>query len=176
MRLATKCILFFGSLEKRGCEYSKERERNGSHAASVTSRWESFGGFKCFVRTWAGTGWHGEDNQQDGRPGHRALMGRRSVEVQGPRLSFTFKATGLFRDVDTKIAAAELSGQVFDLKKPEDFGGNYQKVEAQTSESGSASRATMKNQNGVVVNLMSTIEGRKFNLAREGMEIELKKP
>jgi hypothetical protein len=32
----------------------------------------------------------------------------------------------------------------------------------------------MKNQNGVVVNLMSTIEGRKFNLAREGMEIELK--
>src|ERR1700752_4448511 len=38
---------------------------------------------------------------------------------------FTFQASGLFRDVDTKIAAAELSGQVFDLKKHEDFGGNY---------------------------------------------------
>ena len=98
------------------------------------------------------------------------------LTYKGRDYPFTFQATGLFRDVDTKIAAVELSGQVFDLKKPEDFGGNYQKVEAQTSESGSASRATMKNQNGVVVNLMSTIEGRKFNLAREGMEIELKKP
>ena len=98
------------------------------------------------------------------------------LTYKGRDYPFTFQATGLFRDVDTKIAAAELSGQVFDLKKTEDFGGNYQKVEAQTSESGSASRATMKNQNGVVVNLMSTVEGRKFNLAREGMEIELKKP
>ena len=97
------------------------------------------------------------------------------LTYKGRDYPFTFQATGLFRDVDTKIAAAELSGQVFDLKKPEDFGGNYRKVEAQTSESGSASRATMKNQNGVVVNLMSTVEGRKFNLAREGMEIELKK-
>jgi hypothetical protein len=51
------------------------------------------------------------------------------------------------RGIDTKIAAAELSGQVFGLKKPEDFGGNYQKIEMQTSVSGSASRATMKNQN-----------------------------
>lgn len=96
------------------------------------------------------------------------------LTYKGRDYPFTFNATGLFRDVDTEIAAAELSGQVFDLKKPEDFGGKYQKVEAQTTESGSASRATMKNQNGVVVNLMSTIEGRKFNLAREGMDIELK--
>ncbi len=97
------------------------------------------------------------------------------LTYKGRDYPFTFQATGLFRDVDTKIAAAELSGQVFDLKKTEDFGGNYQKVEAQTSESGSASRTTMKNQNGVVVNLMSTVEGRKFTLAREGMDIELKK-
>ena len=97
------------------------------------------------------------------------------LTYKGRDYPFTFQATGLFRDVDTKIAAAELSGQVFDLKKPEDFGGNYQKVEAQTSESGSASRATMKNQNGLVVSLMSTVEGRKFTLAREGMDIELKK-
>src|SRR5258705_3008346 len=97
------------------------------------------------------------------------------LTYKGRDYPFTFQATGLFRDVDTKIAAVELSGQVFDLKKPEDFGGNYQKVEAQTSESGSASRATMKNQNGVVVNLMSTVEGRKFTLARQGMDIEFKK-
>ena len=107
-------------------------------------------------------------------PGIGLSWGEGVLTYKGQDYPFTFKATGLFRDVDTKMAAAELSGQVFNLKKPEDFGGNYQKVETQTSESGSESRATMKNQNGVVVNLMSTIEGRKFNLAREGMEIELK--
>jgi len=175
MRLATKCILFFGSLEKRGCEYSKERERNGSHAASVTSRWESFGGFKCFVATLSPhipAPTHGQ--VPDGTlkitsrmvaPGIGLSWGEGVLTYNGRDYPFTFKATGLFRDVDTKIAAAELSGQVFDLKKPEDFGGNYQKVEMQTSESGSTSRATMKNQNGVVVNLASTINGRKFNLA-----------
>jgi hypothetical protein len=108
-------------------------------------------------------------------PGIGLSWGEGVLTYKGLDYPFTFKATGLFRDVDTGIAAAELSGQVFYLKRPEDFGGNYQKVEAQTSESGSASRATMKNQNGVVVNLMSTIAGRKFNLAREGMDIELKK-
>jgi hypothetical protein len=108
-------------------------------------------------------------------PGIGLSWGEGVLRYKGQDYPFTFKATGLFRDVDTKMAAAELSGQVFDLKKPEDFGGNYQKVETQTSESGSMSRATMKNQNGVVVNLMSMIEGRKFTLAREGMDIELKK-
>ena len=107
-------------------------------------------------------------------PGTGLSWGEGVLTYKGRDYPFTFKAAGLFRDVDTKIAAAELSGQVFDLKNPEDFAGNYQKVETQTSESGSTSRATMKNQNGVVVNLTSMIEGRKFNLAREGMEIELK--
>ena len=109
-------------------------------------------------------------------PGIGLSWGEGVLSYKGRDYPFTFKATGLFRDVDTGIAAAELSGQVFDLKRPEDFGGNYQKVETQASESGSASRATMKNQNGVTVNLVSTIAGRKFNLAREGMDIEFKKP
>lgn len=107
-------------------------------------------------------------------PGVGLSWGEGVLTYKGRDYPFTFKATGLFRDVDTKIAAAELSGQVFDLKKPEDFGGNYQKVEMRTSESDSTNRATMKNRNGVVVSLTSMIEGRKFNLAREGMEIELK--
>ena len=109
-------------------------------------------------------------------PGIGLSWGEGVLSYKGRDYPFTFKATGLFRDVDAGIAAAELSGQVFDLKRPEDFGGNYQKVETQASESGSASRATMKNQNGVTVNLVSTIAGRKFNLAREGMDIEFKKP
>jgi len=88
---------------------------------------------------------------------------------------FTFQARGLLRNVDTEIAATELSGQVFNLSKAENFNGNYQKVEAATSDSTGGSRATIKNQNGVIVILVSTVEGRKFNLGPDGMDIEIKK-
>jgi hypothetical protein len=97
------------------------------------------------------------------------------LTYKGRDYLFTFQASGLFRDVDTKIAAAELSGRVFELKRLEDFSGNYQKVASEDSASGADTRAAMKNQKGVVVNLVSTVEGRKFVLAREGMDIELKK-
>ena len=96
------------------------------------------------------------------------------LTYKGRDYPFTFKASGLFRDIDTKIAAAELSGRVFELKRLEDFSGNYQK-DAMDSASGASNRATMKNQKGVVVNLVSAVEGRRFTLSREGMDIELKK-
>jgi hypothetical protein len=97
------------------------------------------------------------------------------LTYKGQDYPFTFQARGLFRDVDVAITAAEMSGQVFDLKSPADFGGNYRKVEGDSSENGAGSRATLKNQNGVVVNLVSTIAGRKFALGSDGMDIELKK-
>ena len=109
-------------------------------------------------------------------PGVGLSWGDGILTYKGEDYPFTFQANGLFRDVDAGITAAELSGQVFNLKSPGDFGGNYQKVEAKNAEIGAGSSATMKNEKGVTVNLMSTVAGRKFNLAREGMNIELKKP
>ena len=106
-------------------------------------------------------------------PGIGLSWGEGVLSYQGRDYPFTFKATGLFRDVDPAITAAELSGRVFNLKNPEDFGGNYQKVEPEDSASGET-RVRMKNQNDVIVDLVSTVEGRKFTLARDGMHIELK--
>jgi hypothetical protein len=108
-------------------------------------------------------------------PGIGLSWGEGVLSFKGRDYPFTFKASGLFRDVDTKIAAAELSGRVFELKRLEDFSGNYQRVESETAAGGTAAGAAMKNQKGVIVNLVSTVEGRKFTLAREGMDIELKK-
>jgi hypothetical protein len=108
-------------------------------------------------------------------PGIGLSWGDGILNYKGQDIPFTFQANGLFRGVDEAITAAELSGQVFNLKSAADFGGNYQKAETESSESGATSRATLKNQNGVVVNLVSTIEGRKFNLSREGLNVELKK-
>ena len=107
-------------------------------------------------------------------PGIGLSWGDGILTYKGQDYPFTFKADGLFRNVDNAITAAELSGQVFNLKSPADVGGNYQKTEAENSQGG-GTRATMKNQNGVVANLVSTVEGRKFNLSREGLTIELKK-
>ena len=87
---------------------------------------------------------------------------------------FTFEAKGLFRDVDDKITASQLSGEVFNLKSLAIFSGTYHKAEADTSDLAGGSRVVMKNLNGVVVNLVSTVEGRKFVLGRDGMTIKLK--
>jgi hypothetical protein len=98
------------------------------------------------------------------------------LSYKGKDYPFTFHASGRLREVDTKATAAELSGQVFNLKNVEDFSGNYKSAEREKPVAGGGTRATIKNQKGVVVNLVSTVEGRKFTVAREGMDIEFKKP
>jgi hypothetical protein len=108
-------------------------------------------------------------------PGTGLSWGEGVLSYKGQDYPLTFEAKGLFRNVDAEITAAELSGQVFNLKSPEDIAGNYQMVEAE-AESGAGSSATIKNEKGVVINLVSTIAGRNFNLALVGLNVELKKP
>jgi hypothetical protein len=96
------------------------------------------------------------------------------LTYKGRDYPFSYKAGGPFRYVDTEITTVELSGQVFNLKTPEDFNGKYHKVETEGPVNG-GSRVTMSNQNGVVVNVVSPIEGRKFDLTSWGLDVELKK-
>jgi hypothetical protein len=107
-------------------------------------------------------------------PGVGLSWGEGVLTYKDQDYPFTFEAKGLFRDVDDKITAAELSGEVFNLKSLAVFSGTYQKDEADTSDLAGGSRAIMKNLNGVVVNLVSTVEGRKFILGRDGITIKLK--
>ena len=107
-------------------------------------------------------------------PGIGLSWGDGVLTYEGQDYPFTFQAKGLFRDVDARITAAELSGEVFNLNRVTLFNGTYHKVEGKTS--GGGSRATMKNSHGVVVNLLSTIEGRKFVLGRDGISIKLQEP
>ena len=98
------------------------------------------------------------------------------LTYKGQDYPFTFQAKGLFRDVDAAVTAAELSGEVFNLKRAELFNGTYHKVEGDAADAGGGSRAKMKNLNGVIVNLASTIEGRKFSLGRDGLSVKLEQP
>ena len=68
-----------------------------------------------------------------------------------------------------------LSGKVYDLKKLEDFDGNYTGVGADATVGGGGSVATMRNQNGVVIDAVSTTQGLKVSLASGGAKIRIKK-
>jgi hypothetical protein len=107
-------------------------------------------------------------------PGIGLSWGDGVLTYKGQEIPFAFQANGLFRNVDENITAAELTGEVFNLQSPADFSGNYQKIEEKDSDSGAGSSAMMKNEKGVVVNLVSTVAGRKFNVSREGLKVELK--
>jgi len=108
-------------------------------------------------------------------PGIGVEWGQGILTYNGRDYPFSYRAGGTFRQVDTEMTTVELSGQVFNLKTVEDFGGRYHKVEAEGPATGGGSRVTMKNQKGVVVNVFSPVEGRKFDLTREGLDVELKK-
>jgi hypothetical protein len=109
-------------------------------------------------------------------PGIGLSWGDGVLTHKGQDYPFTFQAKGMFRDVDSKITAGELSGQVFNLKSVAVFNGTYHKDDAKAAVAGAGSRVTMKNSNGVIVNLTSTVEGRKFTLGRDGISIQLEKP
>jgi hypothetical protein len=107
-------------------------------------------------------------------PGIGVEWGQGVLTYNGRDYPFSYRAGGTFRHVDTEMTTVELSGQVFNLKNLDDFNGRYHKVETGGPVSGGGSRVTMKNQKGVVVNVVSPVEGRKFDLTREGLDVELK--
>jgi hypothetical protein len=77
--------------------------------------------------------------------------------------------------VDVGITKAEASGVVYNLKKLEDFNGNYTAVTAEGTLGGGSGATSMKNQNGVIVNLIKTTKGINVKLAGSGVELKLKK-
>jgi hypothetical protein len=77
--------------------------------------------------------------------------------------------------IDVGVTKAEASGVVFNLKKLEDFNGNYTSVTAEGTLGGGAGATSMRNQNGVVVNLIQTTRGVNVKLAPSGVSITLEK-
>jgi hypothetical protein len=73
------------------------------------------------------------------------------------------------------IAEATASGKVHGLKSLNDFNGNYTAVSAGLTAAGGGSVAVLRNQNGVVIELVSTTQGVKVTLAASGVRMMLKK-
>ena len=86
---------------------------------------------------------------------------------------YPFKVGGL-SVVDVGITKANAVGKVYHLTKLSDFNGTYTGAAAEGTVGGGAGISTMKNQNGVVIELQSTTQGVNFKLAGEGVKFTLK--
>jgi hypothetical protein len=76
---------------------------------------------------------------------------------------------------DVGATKIEASGKVYNLKKLEDFDGNYTAGGAGLTAAGGAGAAVMKNQSGVTVELVSTSQGVKVTLGAAGVDMKIKK-
>ena len=74
------------------------------------------------------------------------------------------------------VSSGDASGNVYHLTKLEDFPGTYTGVGAGATIAGGASVFTMKNQNGVVINVTSLTRGLQFTLAGSGVTLALEGP
>ena len=77
--------------------------------------------------------------------------------------------------LDLGVAKVSARGEVKNLKKPEDFNGNYALVGTGAGAGGGAGAALLKNQNGVEMALVATGQGVKLSVAQGGVSVKLKK-
>ena len=76
---------------------------------------------------------------------------------------------------DVGIQRATATGNVFDLKKIEDFDGNYTAAGAGATIAGGAGATIMRNQNKVTIEMTSTTQGANLKLAAEGIKLNIQK-
>ena len=72
------------------------------------------------------------------------------------------------------VSKVRAVGQVYHLRKVEDFSGTYVAVGADAAVGGGAGILTMRNQHGVVINLQSTQQGIKLTAGVEGITMTFK--
>jgi hypothetical protein len=75
---------------------------------------------------------------------------------------------------DLGVSRVTARGEVYNLKKLEDFSGNYVAAEAGATVGGGAGATIMKNQHGVIMKLTDTSQGAQLTLAAKGVDVKLK--
>jgi len=83
-----------------------------------------------------------------------------------------FNLTGLSVG-DVGITKAEADGEVYNLKKLEDFNGRYVSAAAEATMGVGAGATTMRNDKGVVIHLHPKTKGVNLKLAVEGVKFTI---
>ena len=87
---------------------------------------------------------------------------------------YQFKMSGLTA-VGVGASRADATGEVYNLKKLDDFGGTYTSVEASGAVGGGAGIATMRNVKGVRITLHAASQGVAAQAGPEGIKITLER-
>jgi hypothetical protein len=87
--------------------------------------------------------------------------------------NYVFSLQGL-SVVDVGVSSITTTGEVFDLKNPEDLAGNYVAGAAGIALAGGADDIVMQNDHGVVLRLHGMEKGLRFQLGAQGVSIKLK--
>jgi len=72
------------------------------------------------------------------------------------------------------ITRASAQGKVFNLKKLEDFPGNYTAAGVGATVGGGANATITKNQKGVTIEMISSTRGASLKLATSGIKLSLR--
>jgi len=99
--------------------------------------------------------------------------GSGTLTYKGKKYPITI--SGLSAGASAGATSITASGSVYNLAKLEDFDGNYTAVGTGATVGGGASVVTMKNQNGVVIDSVSTTQGLKISLDSGGVKIKVQK-
>jgi hypothetical protein len=97
--------------------------------------------------------------------------GEGNLTYQGKK--YPVSVTGL-SVIDVGVTKATAFGKVYNLRKLEDFNGNYTAATAEGTLGGGAGATKMKNQNGVVIDLFTTTKGLNLKIAPSGITLKLK--
>lgn len=82
-----------------------------------------------------------------------------------------FKIGGLGVGANIGISKMSASGDVYDLKKIEDFPGNYGRVGGSVAAGVGMGGMTLRNEKGVTLQLKGTTEGLQFDISASGVNI-----
>lgn len=88
---------------------------------------------------------------------------------------YPISVSGLSVGASAGVTNITAKGSVYDLKKLEDLDGNFTAGGAGATAAGGVAAVTMKNQNGVVIDVVATTQGLKLSLDAAGVSIKLKK-
>jgi len=96
--------------------------------------------------------------------------GNGTLTYQGRQ--YPFRMDGL-SVVDVGVTRVTCSGTVRNLRNVADFSGNYVSFTAGATVAGGGSLASLRNQNGVVIDGVSTAQGVRLTLAPGGVNVTL---
>ena len=98
--------------------------------------------------------------------------GKGTLTYKGKDYPISVKGLSLGKVGITGVTA---SGEVHNLKKIQDFDGNYTGVGAGITLAGGRTAVTIKNQNGVRVRVISTTRGADITVGVGGVDLKIKK-